>query len=51
MSSALKILIRVVKRRVTSGEKLQEVLKDYPKLTTEEVAIVENDVLAEETVT
>lgn len=28
----LKLLIRVVGRRVSNGEKLEEVLKDYPKL-------------------
>ena len=28
----LKLLVRVVKRRVGSGEDLEEVLKDYPKL-------------------
>ena len=32
----LKLLIRVVGRRVSNGEKLEEVLKDYPKLQPEE---------------
>lgn len=32
----LKLLIRVVRRRVSNGEKLEEVLKDYPKLKPEE---------------
>ena len=30
------LLIRVVRRRVSNGEKLEEVLKDYPKLKPEE---------------
>lgn len=32
MTMQLKLLVRVVKRRVGSGEDLEEVLKDYPKL-------------------
>lgn len=32
----LKLLIRVVKRRVSNGEKLKEILKDYPKMKPEE---------------
>ena len=32
----LKLLIRVVKRRVSNGEKLEEILKDYPKMKPEE---------------
>ena len=36
----LKLLIRVVGRRVSSGEKLEEVLKDYPKLKPEEADAV-----------
>lgn len=31
-----KLLIRVVKRRVNSGEDLEAVLKDYPKMKPEE---------------
>lgn len=36
MTLALKLLIRVVKRRVTGGEELETVLADYPKLTETE---------------
>ena len=36
MTMQLKLLIRVVGRRVSNGEKLEEVLKDYPKLKPEE---------------
>lgn len=32
----LSLLICVVRRRVSNGEKLEEVLKDYPKLKPEE---------------
>lgn len=32
----LSLLIRVVRRRVSNGEKLEKVLKDYPKLKPEE---------------
>lgn len=44
MTSTLKILIRVVKRRVAEGETLQDVLNDYPKLTPEEVEIVNSEI-------
>jgi len=33
MTLALKLLIRVVRRRVESGEEANAVLADYPKLT------------------
>lgn len=36
MTVQLKLLIRVVGRRVSNGEKLEEVLKDFPKLKPEE---------------
>ena len=36
MTMQLKLLIRVVKRRVSNGEKLEEILKDYPKMKPEE---------------
>ena len=36
MTGKLNLLIRVVRRRVSKGEKLEEVLKDYPKLKPEE---------------
>lgn len=44
MTNALNLLIRVVRRRVNAGEALDEVLKDYPKLTEEEMAAVKNAV-------
>lgn len=36
MNLAMKVLCRVVQRRVNSGEKLVDILQDYPKLTKEE---------------
>lgn len=36
MTGKLNLLIRVVRRRVSNGEKLEEVLQDYPKLKPEE---------------
>lgn len=33
MTTAMNLLCRVVRRRVTRGEKLETVLADYPKLT------------------
>lgn len=36
MTMALRLLLRVVKRRVERGETLERVLGYYPKLTEEE---------------
>lgn len=36
MTLAMKLLIRVVRRRVNAGEDLDTVLADYPKLTEAE---------------
>lgn len=36
MTAALKLLLRVVKRRAERGEGLEQVLSDYPKLTDAE---------------
>lgn len=36
MTMALSLLCRVVRRRVANGEKLTDVLKDYPRLTESE---------------
>lgn len=39
MSNALKnIVLRVIKRRMASGETFEEIIADYPKLTEEEIA-------------
>lgn len=37
MTTALSLLIRVVRRRLEKGEDLGTVLADYPKLTEEEL--------------
>lgn len=44
MTLKLKVLLRVVKRRVASGETLEAVLADYPKLTAEERETVRENV-------
>lgn len=36
MTVALSLLCRVVRRRLEKGEKLEDVLRDYPRLTEEE---------------
>lgn len=41
MSGAMKLLVRVIRRRVEKGEDLKAVLAEYPKLTEEERALVE----------
>lgn len=45
MTMALKLLVRVVRRRVNAGEDLETVLADYPKLTEKEKVTV-REVLA-----
>lgn len=41
MTMALNLLCRVVRRRVENGEDLETVLRDYPRLTQEERALLE----------
>ena len=41
MTLGLRLLFRVVKRRVESGEALSAVLADYPKLTEAERELVQ----------
>lgn len=45
MTAALKLLCRVVRRRVSGGEELEEILQDYPRLTEAEQAAVRDWVL------
>lgn len=40
MTLKLRLLVRVVQRRVESGEELDAVLRDYPKLTEHEKTTV-----------
>lgn len=40
MTLALKVLLRVAKRRVAEGEQPAEVLAEYPKLTEEEKTLL-----------
>lgn len=35
-NAAKKIMVRVIKRRMADGEKLEDVLESYPKLTEAE---------------
>lgn len=48
MTLALKLLIRVVKRRVAAGEDIDTVLADYPKLTETEKWQVRKEVWPDE---
>lgn len=36
--SAKKIMVRVITRRMESGETFEEIIADYPKLTESEIA-------------
>lgn len=44
MTLALKLLLRVVKRRVAADEALETVLEDYPKLTEAEKVLVQESI-------
>ena len=41
MTLRLKLLLRVVKRRVDAGEKLDAVLRDYPRLSEAEKKLMQ----------
>lgn len=47
MTNALSLLLRVVRRRVDNGENLEDILKDYPKLTDEEREVVLHKIKSE----
>ena len=47
MTLGLKLLVRVVKRRVATGEELESVLQDYPRLTEAEKALVRKEITGE----
>ena len=39
MSKAVKnIVVRVVKNRMSAGEQFDDIIKDYPRLTQDEIA-------------
>lgn len=40
MTVMLKILCRVIQRRMDTGEQLETIILDYPRLTAEEIAEV-----------
>ena len=40
MTVKLKLLLRVVQRRMIAGEGFEEILRDYPKLTEEELQLL-----------
>lgn len=44
MSFILQITIKVINRRLAHGEKLEDILKEYPKLSSKEIKIIEKAV-------
>lgn len=45
MSNAAKnMMIRVITKRMKNGETFDEIIADYPKLTTEEIAMLKEAV-------
>lgn len=42
MSKAVKnIIVRVIRNRMAAGEQFEDIIKDYPKLTQDEIAEIE----------
>ncbi|WMJ23449.1 antitoxin [Paludicola sp. MB14-C6] len=44
MSYLLRVTINVIKRRIAEGEKLEAILLDYPRLSSEEINIIKQEV-------
>ena len=44
--SAKKLMIRVITKRMSDGETFEEVIADYPKLTSEEITELRESVNA-----
>lgn len=42
--SALRLLVRVVKRRLDAGETLVDILNSYPKLTNKDKSYIKNNI-------
>lgn len=40
--SVKNIMVRVIKNRVNNGEKLENIILDYPKLTDSEIQEIKN---------
>lgn len=45
-TAALRIIMRVVKRRYEAGENIDAILSDYPKLTEEERERIKAEITA-----
>lgn len=44
MSKAVKnIMIRVIKAKLAAGEDFEDIIKDYPKLTQEDITEIQNE--------
>ncbi len=47
MNNAVKnIIVRVVKNRMAAGETFKDIVKNYPKLTKEEIAEIKKEIEA-----
>ncbi len=48
MSNAVKnIMIRAIKNRMAAGEAFEEIVKSYPRLTTEEIKELKSEIVGE----
>ncbi|GEM_PF-5171293 len=45
MILALKIALRVIQRRIDTGEQLDTIMMDYPKMTTTEQEYIKQEIL------
>lgn len=44
MSNAIKnVMLRVINKRLAAGEKMEDIIKDYPRLTEKEIEEIEKE--------
>lgn len=44
MSNAIKnVMLRVINKRLAAGEKIEDIIKDYPRLTDKEIEEIKKE--------
>lgn len=45
MSNAIKnVMLRVISKRMAAGEKFEDIIKDYPRLTNKEIKEIKKEI-------
>lgn len=48
MSAAVKnIMLRAINKRLAAGEKFEDIIKSYPRLTTKEIEELKSEIMGE----